>query len=54
MAILKKYLKNNCKGFSYSHRWVRERNEVARLGNGIDIHTYIHDNENYVTNNLIS
>ncbi len=42
VPILKRYLRNNCKGLSFSHRWVGERSDVARLGNGIDIHTYIH------------
>jgi len=23
---------NTCKGYTFSHRWVRKRSEVARLG----------------------
>ncbi len=55
VKILKKYLNNNYKGFAFSPRWVRERNEVAKLGRGIltdDIDIYIHDDKNYVVNGL--
>ncbi len=34
MEILNGYLKNICKGFVSSCRWVGERSDIARFGRG--------------------
>ncbi len=53
LKILKGYSKNNCKGFSFSCRWVGEI-EVSMLARSRYFSGWhnIHDDTNYVLNSL--
>jgi hypothetical protein len=45
VVILKKYLKNNCKGSAFSCSWIRDRTDVTNLERGTyfnKCHRHIH------------